>query len=295
MKSLPGAVQGVCLLLGLVACAPPPAPDREGLATRIVSLAPHLTEMAYAVGAGDRLVGAVEFSDYPPAARQLPRVGDAFRIDYEVLAGLSPDLILAWRTGNPTPLIQQLRGLGYRVAEFDAVSLENLPGQLRRLGELAGTRAEANRAADAVRAELQAIQEGHRDVEALKVFYQVSREPLFTVSDRHIIGQIIRLCGGENVFGNLDGLTAVVDIEAVLAAAPEVILIGGPPDHMAVMREDWQSWGALPAASRGEIHTIDPDLVSRPGPRIVLGAIQVCEILDAARVAAGLSPASSAT
>lgn len=273
----------------LTGCAPPtPAPDGAGAAERIVSLAPHLTEMAYAVGAGDRLVGAVEFSDYPAAALELPRIGDAFRVDYEVLAALSPDLILAWRTGNPPALLDRLRSLGYRVEEFDPATLDSLAGQLLQLGEYAGTRDAAARAAAALRSGLEALGDRYGPASTLRVFYQVAREPLFTVSNRHVIGQIIQLCGGINVFGDLEQLTPVVGIEAVLEAAPDVILIGSARAGALHGGADWAQWSALPAARTGDIHVIDADLVSRPGPRVLLGAEQVCEVLAAARARAEL-------
>ncbi|UCG72019.1 MAG: cobalamin-binding protein [Chromatiales bacterium] len=275
---------GLLFAVILCGCAPPPpAPGGSGPAQRIVSLAPHLTEMVYAVGAGDRLVGAVEFSDYPAAARELPRVGDAFRVDYEILASLSPDLVLAWRTGNPPALIERLRSLGYRVEEFDPTTLDRLAGQLLRLGEFAGNPDEARRAADNLQRGLDALRVQYRSAPSLRVFYQVAREPLFTVSNRHVIGQMIQLCGGVNVFGDLAQLTPVVGIEAVLEAAPEVILIGSAPVGVAADQADWSQWRALPAARNGEIHAINADLVSRPGPRVLLGADQICQVLAAAR------------
>lgn len=289
-----GSPLSLLFALLLASCAPPPGPpDSGGPAQRIVSLAPHLTEMAYAVGAGDRLVGAVEFSDYPAAARELPRVGDAFRVDYEVLASLAPDLVLAWRTGNPPALLERLRSLGYRVEEFEAVTLDSLAEQLLRLGEYAGTGEAAARAAAALRSGLQALRDRYRAAASLRVFYQVAREPLFTVSNRHVIGQMIQLCGGVNVFGDLAELTPVVGIEAVLDAAPEVILIGAAAAGQSG-RGDWSQWSALPAARTGDIYPIDADLVSRPGPRVVLGAKQVCDVLAAARGRAGVSPGLSA-
>lgn len=279
----------------LTGCAPPPPlPEGGGPAERIVSLAPHLTEMAYAVGAGDRLVGAVEFSDYPAEARKLTRIGDAFRVDYEVLASLSPDLILAWRTGNPPALIERLRSLGYRVEEFEPASLDSLAEQLLRLGEYAGTRDAAARAAAALSSGLEALRDRYQASSPVRVFYQVAREPLFTVSNRHVIGQMIQLCGGVNVFGGLEQLTPVIGVEAVLEAAPEVILIGSGPAEERAGGADWSQWSALPAARTGDIHPIDADLVSRPGPRVLLGAAQICKVLAAARTRAGLSPAPSA-
>jgi iron complex transport system substrate-binding protein len=250
--------------------------------------------MAYAAGAGDALVGVVAFSDHPPAAKTLPRVGDAFRVDYEVLADLAPDLVVAWRTGNPAALIEQLQRLGYRVEEFDAPSLTNLPGQMRRLGQLASTEEQAERAAKLLQDGLARLELQFRSATPVRVFYQVAREPLFTVSDAQIIGQVIRLCGGRNVFGELDELAPVVGIESVLASKPEVILLAGPPAERETSRRDWQRWTAMPAVANGEIHDIDADLVSRPGPRLVSGAEQVCRLIDGARGRTGVSPVPSA-
>lgn len=284
-------LQGLVMVLAAGSCAPPPAQQGQaGPVERIVSLAPHLTEMVYAVGAGDRLVGAVEFSDFPPAARDLPRIGDAFRVDYEVLAMLSPDLILAWRSGNPPALVERLRSLGYRVEEFDAASLDNLPGQLRRLGELAGEGGQGARAAAALRDGLAALGREYAGASPVRVFYQVAREPLFTVTDRHVIGQLIGLCGGHNVFGEMEGLSPVIGVEAVLTSAPDAILVGGPPADFKASRDMWQQWTTLPAAVTNAIYSVDADLISRPGPRLVQGAVQVCQLLARVREQKDVSP-----
>jgi iron complex transport system substrate-binding protein len=243
--------------------------------------------MAYAVGAGDRLVGAVEFSDYPPAASALPRVGDAFRVDYEAMAALAPDLVLAWQTGNPPALIDRLRSLGYRVVALEPASLDGVAEQMLQIGRLAGTEDRAAPAAAGFRRALEELRDGYQQSAPLRVFYQVAREPLFTVTDRHVIGQVIVLCGGRNVFGGLGELTPVVSLEAVLETAPDVILIGGPPAAAAADRAAWEQWSGLPAVLAGQVHAVDADLLSRPGPRLADGAARVCELLARARAAAG--------
>ncbi|MGI9329747.1 MAG: cobalamin-binding protein [Gammaproteobacteria bacterium] len=281
------ARSGLLLLLALLggACGQSPSADPETLTTarRIVSLAPHLTEMAYAAGAGSQLVAVVEFSDYPAAARQLPRIGDSFRIDYERLAGLQPDLILAWQSGNPAAVIARLSELGYRVEAFMPRQLDDVAEHLQRIGELAGTTDQAGEAAADFRRRLQLIRERYRDAQPVRVFYQVSAQPLITVSEEHFIGQVMKLCGGRNVFSDSAQLVPVVSLEAVLDREPAVILAGAGTDQDDAGLKHWQRWPELPAVRREQLYAVPADLLSRAGPRLLAGADAVCEALDKAR------------
>lgn len=274
------------LLTGLcVACEKPvaAAPGEAAVAQRIVSLAPHLTEMAYAAGAGSQLVAVVEFSDYPAAARQLPRIGDSFRIDYERLAGLQPDLILAWRSGNPAAVITRLRELGYRVEAFMPRQLDDVADHLQRIGDLAGTTAQASEAAADFRRRLQSLRERYRDAQPVSVFYQVSAQPLMTASDEHFIGQVVKLCGGQNIFADSPQLVPVVSLEAVLDREPAVILAGSGADEDDAGLGHWERWSALPAVRNDQLYAVPADFLSRAGPRLLAGAEAVCTALDAAR------------
>ncbi len=290
--------------IGMFACGPSPEPGEPGSspsvrqsgtheqpAQRIVSLAPHLTELVFAAGAGDRLVGAVKFSDYPSAARDLPRVGDAFRLDYEALASLEPDLVLGWSGGNPQDLLERVRGLGWRLVTLEAASLEGVAEQLLMLGKLAGSEKQAALAAKAYSAELAELRRQYSDRTPVTVFYQVSPEPLLTINDEHVIGQGLRLCGGLNPFGSLPGLAPPVTEESVLDAAPQAMLAGdlGFGDD-ALLR--WQRWSDLPAVKHGRLYRVPADYLSRPGPRLVRGIAAVCDALDRART---LSPELSPT
>jgi len=269
---LAGLVAAVLLGAAGPASATPPA-------SRIVVLAPHLAEIVWAAGAGDRLVGVVEWSDYPEPVRDLPRVGNAFSIDDERIAGLEPDLVIAWAGGNPTQVIERLRGRGYRVEAFATSGLEDVAEQLLAVGRLAGTEAQAGAAAAGYRdtlASLRAAQEGKRPV---RVFYQVSARPLYTVGGDQVITRVLSLCRGENVFSDLGQLAAVVDLEAVVARDPEAILASDGADLAG-----WDRWPELAAVRRGNLFTVDGDLIARPSPRLLDGAAQVCERLDAARV-----------
>lgn len=244
-----------------------------------MTLAPHLAELVYSAGAGERLVGTVEFSDYPPPVRQLPHVGDAFRVDYEIIAGLRPDLVLAWGSGNPPETLQRLRDLGLRVEVLEPGGLETVARQIEAIGRMAGTATAAIEAAGAFRARLGDLRARYRAASSVRVFVQLAERPYFTVTDRHFLGQGLRLCGGRNVFGDLPGLTAIVSLESIVDAAPEVIVTS----DMSSRQTSLDAWRAVPAIARGHVYALEADLLSRPGVRILDGIAELCRVLDQAR------------
>lgn len=266
----------------LVACEPPT--ERSGTTTdieRIVALAPSLTELVFAVGAGDRLVGVVEYSDYPEAARGLPRVGDSFRVDFEALGMLRPDLVLVWTSGNPPEVIERLRELGYQVVALEPTGLDSVAVQMELIGELVGTSAMAGQAAAAYRRGLDELRAAERSPQR-SVFWQISANPYFTVTREHIINEIIELCGGRNVFADMSGLAPNVTLEAIVAARPEVI-IASTTDTSGAWQARWSEWKELPAVAANHLYSINPDIISRSGPRLVDGARAVCAALDESR------------
>lgn len=249
-------------------------------AQRIVTLAPHLAELVYAAGAGERLVGTVEWSDYPPEAGTLPRVGDAFRLDLEALAALEPDLLLGWQGGNPDHLLEQLGQRGYRVVALAPQRLDDIGAQLVEIGRLAGTPGPAEAAAARFRAGLAALRAAQAGKSRVRVFYQVSWRPLYTVGGRQLISEVLALCGGHNIFADLGELAPAVSMEAVIARDPEVILAA---EVQQAELTEWRRWPAVTAVARGHLYAVDGDLVVRPSPRILEGTRQVCERLDRAR------------
>lgn len=258
---------------------------RRPPAQRVVTLSPHLTELVFAAGAGSRLVGVVAFSDHPPEARALPRVGDAFRLDLEALAALKPDLILGWPSGNSPALLARLRRLGYRVVALEPRRLTDLGEQIEAIGRLAGTESKARPAAQAFRRGLTAVRIRYAQARPGRVFYQIAREPLITVNGAHFIGQAIELCGGVNVYAHLPELTPIVGVEAVLSAAPDVIVAEnftpGPVSDSAVSPlAMWRTWPQFPPVAKGRLYTVDPDLLSVPGPRVLAGVRQLCGLLN---------------
>lgn len=247
---------------------------------RIVSLAPNLTELLFAAGAGSRLVGVSEWSDHPQAARALPRIGDAFRLDYERILALSPDLVVAWETGTPEERVERLRALGLRVVSIGAGTLDDIPAAVETLGRLAGTEVEADAAAEALRRGIAALEAEYRGRAPVSVFVQLDEQPLFTVTGRHLISGMLALCGGRNIFSGLPGVAPAVDLEAVLARDPQVILVTASRAD-AVAR--WSRWPQLAAVRAGNVLRVPPDEVTRATPRALDGARRVCQELDAAR------------
>jgi len=252
-------------------------------ARRIVTLAPHATEMLYAAGAGERLVGTVDYSDYPPAAKTVPRVGSYDRFDLEAISALKPDLVIAWESGNPAAPVEKMRALGLTVYASQPNRLEDIAGQLERFGQLAGSEAQAGEAAEHFRQRLAKLRRDNADKPPVRVFYQIWKAPLMTVGGPQIISSAIQICGGENVFGPLGQMAPTVSVEAVLAADPEAIVATGMGNARPEWLDDWNKWTRMTAVKRGNLFHINPDLLQRHTPRILDGAAQLCADLDVAR------------
>jgi iron complex transport system substrate-binding protein len=252
-------------------------------AQRIVTLAPHAAESLYAAGAGDKLIGTVEYSDYPPAAKKMPRVGGYSRIDMEAVAALKPDLVIAWQSGNNMTQVEKLKALGLTVYVSQPNKMADVADQLERLGQLAGTETVANAAAAAFRKRLETLQAANASKPKVRVFYQIWKAPLMTVGGPQIISDAIRLCGGDNVFGNLGQMAPTVSVEAVLEADPEAIIATGMGDAKPEWLHDWDKWTRMTAVKRGNLFHINPDIMQRHTPRILDGAEKLCAHLDVAR------------
>lgn len=251
-------------------------------ARRIVSLAPHATELLFAAGAGARVVGVVAHSDYPPEARALPRVGDANALDLERIYALAPDLVVAWPYTMPTQLAT-LRARGATTFVSDPKSIAAIATDIEALGALAGTEATARANAAALRARLDTLRARYAGAPSIGVFYEVWNEPLYTIGGPHLISEAISLCGGDNVFGALTQIAPQVSLEAVLAAAPEVIIGGDDEGKQPAWLAEWRRWPDLPAVRAGNLFAADGNLLHRPGPRFVEGVAALCADLERAR------------
>lgn len=252
-------------------------------ARRIVTLAPHSAESLFAAGAGAYLVGTVDYSDYPPEAKKVPRVGGYSRVDLEAVAALKPDLVIAWQSGNAAVQVDKLRALGLTVFVTQPNLMADVAVQLEQLGRLAGTQAVADAAAKNFRQRLESLRAANAAKPKVRVFYQIWKNPLVTVGGPQIISDAIRLCGGDNPFGHLPQMAPTVSVEAVLEADPEAIIATGMGDSRPDWLHDWDKWTRMTAVKRGNLFHINPDIMQRHTPRILDGAEKLCAHLDVSR------------
>ena len=252
-------------------------------ARRVISLGPHLTELAFAAGGGDALVGAIRFSDHPEAARALPIVGDAHAIDFERIAQLKPDLVLVWDSGLNERHKARLRSLGLALYESEIRKAQGIPDTLRRLGTLLGRADSAEAAARRFETQWQALAERYRGKPPVRVFWQLWHEPLMTINREHLISEAMRACGGVNVFADLPLLTPTVSWEAAVATDPQLIATSGRRQDAERDLTPWQRFANVAAVKHRRYASIDGDLIGRMGPRFVDGAAALCEAIDRAR------------
>ena len=252
-------------------------------AERIISLAPHITESLFAAGAGNKIIGAVSYSDYPEAAKKIPRVGGYPSLDIEMIVSLKPDLVVAWASGNSSRQVERLVALGLTVFMSEPRYPEDIAKTIQRFGVLAGTNDIAKNSYNDFMQHYQLLKQRYSNKEKVKTFYQIWNKPLMTISGGHLISDIISLCGGENIFSSLKTLTPQISLESVIAAKSEVIVSGGMGKVRPEWLDDWRKWPDLPAVKNKHLYFIDPALMQRVGPRILDGADKLCEMLDKVR------------
>ncbi len=252
-------------------------------ALRVISMAPHVTELLFAAGGGEHIVGAMNFSDFPPAAKSLPLIGSNNQIDIERVIALQPDLLIVWQSGNTTRQIEQLKRLGVPIFFSEPRKLDDVALSLIRFGHMLGTAKTAQAAALAYRQKLAALAATYGGRPLVRVFYQVWDKPLYTLNGQHIVSDAIRLCGGENIFGALTVLAPSVSVEAVLAANPEVIFGGDQHDLADAGINLWKPYRSLLAVQHANLFTVNGELLARAGPRMAEGVTALCEKLEIAR------------
>jgi vitamin B12 transport system substrate-binding protein len=249
---------------------------------RIIALSPHITEMLFAIGAGDRVVGVSDYSDYPAAAVGLPSVASYAAINLEAVLALKPDLVIAWRSGNPAADISRLQQFGITVAFSDPLLLEDIAAELRQLGQLTGLEAEANALATDFSQQLQQLRATYQQKRPLPVFFAMGTMPLSTVANNAWPQQMLTLCAAQNPFAGAKGDYPQVGIEQVIAAAPQVIIQPVRTNFVADFSY-WQRFGALPAVRKQQYLTVNADHLYRTTPRTLLGIKQLCEGVDSFR------------
>jgi len=250
-------------------------------AQRIIAMAPHVTELLYAAGGGDKIVGAVTYSDYPEAAKKLPRIGDNRQVDMERVIAMKPDLIVIWMHGSSERQIDTLRQLGVPLFHSEPQKLEGIADSLLRLGQLMGTESVAQPAAAEISRQFAALAKQYGNRRPVRMFYQVWDKPLYTLSGSSIVSDAMRLCGGVNIFADLKVTAPVVSTEAVLQADPEAIFGTSEKNYGGVNL--WRPYTTMKAVRNDNLFTLNGELLNRAGPRMVAGTAALCEKLELAR------------
>lgn len=249
-------------------------------ARRIVSLAPHLTEIMFHLGIGDKIVGTVRFSDFPEQARDIPKVGDAFAVSVEAIVGLNPDLVVAWSSGGTNDAMKKIKSLGIPVYFSEPKTLADVAKSASRIARLAGRDESGRDAERQFLARLEKLQRSRNEGNRPRVFFQISTRDLYTINGNHLIGQAISHCGGDNIFGLSKIPVPRVSNESVLVAAPEVIVFSKGLSEGNNWKQRWLKFKNIPAVTEGRLFEISADLITRPGFRMLAGIEQMCKIIN---------------
>lgn len=262
-----------------IALAQPPA--------RIVTLAPNLAEIAFAAGAGERIVGVSMFTDHPPAATRLPQISASGRTDFEAIVRLKADLALAWVSGNRPSDLERLERLGIPVFATEARRLEDIPRLVRTIGRLAGDPAEAERSAQAFEHSIAALRARYAGRRTVRVFYEIWHAPLMTIGGAHMISNVLAACGARNVFDLAPGFAFAVSAEQLYAHDPDAVVVSTFAGDEASAAARWRDFARIDAVREGRVYVIDSSLANRMGPRLAEGAEALCGLVDRARGAGG--------
>jgi ABC-type Fe3+-hydroxamate transport system substrate-binding protein len=246
---------------------------------RIVSLAPHATELLFASGLGARVVAVDRDSDFPEAARALPRLASHPRPDVEELLALAPDLVVIWGPGADRALLERLEGLGMTVFVSEPRTLDDVADSIGRFATMSPDASAGLAASHAFRARVAALRARYANRRPVRVFVQVWSSPLIGVADRDVIGDAVRSCGGSNVLAGAASAAPQLDAEAVIAARPELILATDGTRSERV----WRERGLLAPRGVARFAAFDASTMERPGPRVLDALDRLCLEIDAAR------------
>jgi iron complex transport system substrate-binding protein len=253
------------------------------VAQRIISLSPNTTEILFHIGAGEKIVGADEYSNYPKQANDILRVNNHAAANYELILSLKPDVVIAWQSGNGEKIISRIRELGIPVFVVETGNLQDIPYLYRRLGQLSGYEKQSNIQAEKFFSGLNQLRKTYSSREEIRLFYQIWNEPLMTLNGDHMVTDIIELCGGVNIFSDAAALVPYVNIESVLAADPQVIITGGKSKSDLLDSGFWDKWPSLSAVKNQHLYAIPSDLLQRHSDRMLEGTGLMCEYIDLVR------------
>ena len=249
---------------------------------KIVTLSPHLAEMIYELGSKSSLVGVSSYTDYPESAKSIPRIGDAFILDLERMALLDPDVILAWESGTPKKVVEELDNLGYRLEIIKSKNLNEISTALSQIGQIIGKQKQASIIIKEYSDQLKDLKEEYKNKQKVTVFFQIDQQPLFTIGGNHFISEMIEVCAGINVFLELEQLAPSVSVESVIARDPQVMMSmakGNSQDKF----QSWKKFGNMSANKYDNFYYLYSDALERPTTRIVSAGEEMCKKLDEAR------------
>jgi iron complex transport system substrate-binding protein len=252
-------------------------------AKRIIALAPHIVENLYSAGAGQAIVGVVEYCDYPEEAKSIAKVGAISAFSFESMVALKPDLVIVWESAGAEKLLNKLEAFGIPIYVSDPKSLKDISRSIRDYGRLAGTSEKAEVIAEKFDRDLDELEMRYASRLKRSVLYEVWHQPLQTINDDHIISDVIRLCGGKNIFGDAVIIAPKIGMESVVARDPDLIITSGIANKEPAWLNGWEKWPNLKAVSNGHVYAIPADLIQRHTVRILEGAALMCEQLERTR------------
>lgn len=255
----------------------------EKPAQRVIAIAPHITELLFAAGGGEKIIGVVNYSDYPEAAKNIAHIGDNSRLDMERVIAMKPDLLVVWKDGCSPLQVEQLKKLGIPIFYSEPHKLEDIPSSLVRLGQLLGTEPLAQQAAADLNQRLAALAKQYSQRPKVRVFYQVWDKPLYTLNGKHIVSHAIKLCGGENIFAEAKVIAPNIGVEAVLQENPEAIIGTAETNPSDGGVDMWRRYPSLTAVINNNLFLLNGDHLNRAGPRMIDGTEALCEKLEQAR------------
>jgi len=251
--------------------------------TRIISLSPHITELLFLAGAGEKVIGTVEFSDYPDAAKKIPIIGNFNQFDLEKILALKPQLIVVWASGTPARTVSKLQSLGFSLFFSEPRRINQIFYETIQLAKLTDTLEEAKKNVKPYEELYERLLAGYANQKRIRVFYQLWDSPLKTVNKDHIIDEIIQLCGGENIFSDLSNLIPQLDKEVVINKNPFVIIRPDVKRNSTSWQQSWKNFPFLDVVKRNHFYSIPWDLISRQTPRILFAAEELCEYFQFVR------------
>lgn len=247
---------------------------------RIVAMAPHIVEMLYEIGAGEQIIGTVDYADYPAAAKNIERIGGYYGMQIEKLLALKPDLVIAWQSGNKKSDIEQIQRLGLKLVLSQPNQLTDIAKELRTLGQLTGHQQQAEQVASRYEKKLAQIIDTNSNKKPLRLFYQLWSEPMMTVNKQTWINQLIDICQGINVFADNPTQYPQISIENVIVAQPDLMVM--PDEKSAAPQPEiaWHKWPEIPAVKHQRFIHVNADLLHRFSSRMLGGLDELCGKID---------------